>query len=600
MSTPDDPLATLLDPSRRPRRWWQHTGRVAAAVVALVALVVSTVIATQAGGSEATYRTATAQVRDVSSELSGVASVEPVSQATVAFPISGTVTAVDVAKGSTVSVGQTLASLDTTTLTNQLHTQQSALAQAELVLHEALTGAPITGSSSVPQGGSASSGTHSATTASAVSGAHDTGIVLTAAVSGTNATGNATPPTDDQLHAAQHAVVDGQAAVDAALGVAATDMTTADTMCTNVTTDAAVSTCHDALNDVLTAEQAVTTAQNALATASTKLDAMLSERAAAPTTSTTVPTTPSSLSTASGGTRSDRSSSASTTSPASGSSSGSTARSTGSRSSASSSTSTRSGASSTASSSPSAADLVKYQQAIDAAAANVAAAEQAIAQATIASPIAGTVVAVDMAPGDDVTSASSTENIVVVGPGGFEATTTVGVDQISEVKVGQAATVTPDGSTYHIAAKVVAVSVGVDPSSTSTTVYRVTLGLLDPEGSTLADGATGDVSITTDTTHAGVAVPASAVTTVGRRHTVVVLTNGKPVTTEVQIGAVGATWTAVTQGIDAGTRVVLAQLDEPLPTSATQSTNTTSTSNRRVGAAITGGFAPPTGARFGD
>jgi hypothetical protein len=91
------------------------------------------------------------------------------------------------------------------------------------------------------------------------------------------------------------------------------------------------------------------------------------------------------------------------------------------------------------------------------------------------------------------------------------------------------------------------------------------------------------------------------VTTVGQRHTVVVLRDGKPVATSVEVGTVGATWTAITKGLDAGSHVVLAQIDQPLPNSATESTSSTSNSNRRiVGGAITGGFGPPAGVRPGN
>ena len=50
---------------------------------------------------------------------------------------------------------------------------------------------------------------------------------------------------------------------------------------------------------------------------------------------------------------------------------------------------------------PTAAELIAYQVAYDAAAQSVEAAQQAIGQATIVSPIAGTVIAVDLAVGDD-------------------------------------------------------------------------------------------------------------------------------------------------------------------------------------------------------
>jgi hypothetical protein len=52
-----------------------------------------------------------------------------------------------------------------------------------------------------------------------------------------------------------------------------------------------------------------------------------------------------------------------------------------------------------------------------------------------------------------------------------------------------------------------------------------------------------------------------------------VLEDGAPTATDVEVGAVGATWTEVTSGLEEGDEVILADLDEPLPSSATDSAN---------------------------
>ena len=77
--------------------------------------------------------------------LHAVATVEPVSQASVAFPVAGTVASVDVAVGDTVAVGDPLASLDTEALEATLTERQAALDQAELVLEKALDGESVGG-----------------------------------------------------------------------------------------------------------------------------------------------------------------------------------------------------------------------------------------------------------------------------------------------------------------------------------------------------------------------------------------------------------------------------------------------------------------------
>ena len=115
-------------------------------VVALVVVVVSVVLATQAFGSSGPdYRVATVARHDVDATLTGVGTIEPVSQATVAFPVSGTVASVAVRVGDVIVVGSTLASLDTDSLQQTVHQKQAALAQAQLTLSRALAGESVSG-----------------------------------------------------------------------------------------------------------------------------------------------------------------------------------------------------------------------------------------------------------------------------------------------------------------------------------------------------------------------------------------------------------------------------------------------------------------------
>jgi RND family efflux transporter MFP subunit len=198
-------------------------------------------------------------------------------------------------------------------------------------------------------------------------------------------------------------------------------------------------------------------------------------------------------------------------------------------------------------------------------------AQQALAQATIASPIAGTVVAVNLAVGDSVTAGSPTATIVVQGDGGFEVSTTVPIDRITHVAVGQAASVVPDGTDTALAGKVASIGIVPDPDS-STTSYLVRIGL-DKPAAALSNGATGTVAIVTRSARSALAVPTSAVTTVGSRHTVEVLDGDTTRRVAVQVGAIGGTWTEITSGLERGQRVVLADVSAALPGSATASSN---------------------------
>ncbi len=565
---PRDRLASLFpDPDATPPSWW-HKRRKALIVVVVLALIASGVLVSQAfGANDASYVTATVATHNVDALLNGVGLVEPVSQASVAFPSSGTVATVDVQLGDPVTVGQTLATLDPQALSQALHEKQATLAQAQLTLQKALSGQSVsgvgTGSSGI--GSSRSSGTSGASSAAAAS---TTSVVLTAMTFPHSS--------NPQIAAAQQNVLAAQHKVDTAVDTATQALDSATSVCQaggigttppGTPTPAQLAACQTATQQVLTAQGAVSVAQHQLVAASNALDLLLTQQA---TTSTTTPSGGGS------GSGSSRSGSGSGTSTGSGS-----ARSTG-----------------ATGSSPSAADLIAYQKAVDAAQADVAVAEQAIAQATIVSPIAGTVQAVNLAVGDTVTAGSTTSNIVVVGPGGYEVTTTVSVDKVTSVKVGQPATFLPDGSKRPLAGKVSSISIAPDASATTSTSYRVVVGLTDPDAS-LNNGSTGSLAIVTKSSRSALAVPTSAVTTVGTRHLVNVLKGNTPERTLVQVGVVGDTWTEITNGVKPGQRVVLANLAAPLPGSATDTSGSTTNRTTTGGFGGFGGFGGGAGGGFG-
>jgi multidrug efflux pump subunit AcrA (membrane-fusion protein) len=582
-SSADKRLAALFPEEHastaQPR--WRRRSTLLVALAVVAALVVGGVVATSAfGSSGSSYRTATAGPEQVDSVLTGVATIEPVAQATVAFPVAGTVASVNVTVGDQVAAGGVLASLDPHALTETLHTRQATLAQAQLNLSKALSGQSVAspssgaGSGGAGAGGATSSG--AATTSALVTGSPTADrIVLTAA----------TPP-DPALAAAQRAVLGAQHDVDTAMTAANTAIAAEGTACAAfvATTGGSAAApppsppsvpdataCQQAINDVLAAQKALAHAQTTLQAASTALDTLLAQRAATPPTTTPTP---------SGG-----------GSGAGGSAAGGTAASGAGATGA--SRSTASGGSS-----PSAADLVAYQASVDAAAASVAAAQQAVDSATIASPLAGSVVGVTLHVGDTVTANSSTADIVVQGAGGYEVSTAVSVDNIPSVSVGQAATVVPDGLHRSLTGRVVAISLVPASTSSSSTLYRVMVGLTNP-GAPLHNGATGTVAVVTKQARAALAVPTSAVTATRNRHTVTVLEGGSPTVVLVQVGVIGSTWTEIKSGLTAGQEVVLADVSAPLPDSATASTNSTQGTTRTGGFGGFGGFPGGTGGSGG-
>lgn len=572
-------LATVSKPP-----WWRRRAPRAALAALVVMGVAGGGVAAAAASKSQTprYRTATASTQDVASILTAVATIEPVSQAAVAFPVAGTVSSVGVKAGDTVSVGQQLATLDLTSLDAALNQAKAQLATAELALQQALDGETVTAGGGGLASGGAGTGsnalTNAPTSALTASGSGLATEIL--AITQTSAPAASTvsdSPADDAITAAQQAVLDAQHEVSLALSASATALTNSTEVC--ATGD--IPACQAALAAVATAQTVVSDAQSALNEAATALDTLLDERATsgnvptttAPETPTTVPAPSPSPAAPGGGTFNG--------------SGGAGVPSAG-------------GTSPTTTNSPSSEQLIAYQKAVDAADAKVTVAEQAIDQATIVSPIAGTVVAVSLAVSDEVTASSATQSITIVGTGGFEVSTTVSVDDVGDISVGQVAEVKPDGTDMTLTGSVV--SVGIAPTSdTSSTSYRVTVGLApgaDTDAADLKNGSTATVDMVTDEVSAALAVPTSAVATDGTRHTVRVLDGTTATSTTVDVGVVGDTWTEITRGLEAGDTIVLADLDEALPGSATETSDNNTQSNRIGGAG--GGFPPggfPAGGR---
>jgi multidrug efflux pump subunit AcrA (membrane-fusion protein) len=561
-TTPSDvPLDPWSGDAARPPDRRRRLVAVGGGVVAAVLIGGGAFVGVSGASSGASgYRTAVVSTADVERTLSGVGTIEAVDQAAVAFPVSGTVATVDVSSGTQVEAGQVLATLDTTELERSLHEAQATLAEAELTLEKVLAGESTgtSGTGSTPSSGSSgSSGTPSGSSSSSSesSGSDSSSTDAAALTAARQAVADAQHTLDVDLAAALAALDASGAACGSSS--AATPVSTAASSSTTSTTVAAGGTeaCQDALVASLAAQQTVAADEGALQEAINALEAVVSAAS---------------------------SSSSSGTSSSSGSS-GSTG-STGS-------------SDSSSSSSVSAADIVAAQKAVDAAASEVAVAEQSVAQAAIVTPISGTVSAVGFEVGDSVTAGSTTATIRVVGSGGFEVTTSVAVTDLPHVEVGDSATVVADGSTTALAASVVQIGlVPTSGTSGSATTYPVVLALSDPDAE-LLDGGLTSVRIVTGTAEAVTAVPTSAVTTNEIGHTVVVLDDGAS-TVDVEVGTIGSTWTEITSGVEVGDTVVLADLSAALPGSATSGSSADSSSTARTGS-FPSGFSPPAGAGGG-
>lgn len=520
----------------RDRRRGRRTRRrllVALSLAGCVLLTAGVVTAYATRSANPSYRLATVGQRDVSQTLRATGTIEPESSATVSFPIGGTVATVLVSASDTVQSGQPLATLDATALQAAVASAQAAVATAKLTVQQALASQASAALSSAASAQSSSS-----------AGADRTNDWAAAQ----QAILRLQTQVDDALRMAQAALSDAEAAcaepptaTTPTTTPTTTSSTTPSTTPTSTTTidpapttteapsprksdapgtptataDPTAAACAQALHEVLDRQTAIAGLQQSLAAQEAALDKALD---------TALDTAlDAALNHAPSHDPAGRGDSA-------------------------------------AAQVASAAQLAADQAAVDAAEAALTVAEQDLQQATIVSPITGTVSAVGLVPGQQVAADSSSATIGVIGGHTNVVTIAVDVTRIADVTIGQPAIVQPDGGGEALPATVVAV--GVIPASG--TSYQVRVGLTgQPTG--LRNGTYAAVSLVTGHAAAALTVPTSAVHRQGRQTTVQVLSNGAAQTVPVTVGAVGSDYTEITSGLSAGQQVILADLGQPIP-----------------------------------
>ena len=214
--------------------------------------------------------------------------------------------------------------------------------------------------------------------------------------------------------------------------------------------------------------------------------------------------------------------------------------------------------------------IASDQASIDSAEADLINAEQSLNETTLTSPIAGTVVSVDIAVGDTVSADSSTDIITIIGTKSYEVQGTLDSSQVPSVKVGQSASVQVDGTQGSVTGTVS--QVGPVQSSDGEYSYPVVVEL-PASSEALFTGSTANVLIDTGSVSNVVAVPTSAVETTGTRSYVLEIDKGVLTTKVIKVGMVGDTYTQVLSGLNDGQSVVLADYAEAVPSSNTDLTN---------------------------
>ena len=125
----------VLAPEQR-SAWRRYRWPIVAAVIVLVAAAVALPLwltsgSSTAGGLSITTVTVPVTTGTIQQTVASSGTLEPASQANLNFAVSGTVTAVNVKAGQTVTAGEVLATVDTTALTEEVNAAQAQLTSAE-------------------------------------------------------------------------------------------------------------------------------------------------------------------------------------------------------------------------------------------------------------------------------------------------------------------------------------------------------------------------------------------------------------------------------------------------------------------------------------
>jgi HlyD family secretion protein len=545
---------------------WGRSGHWRAVIIGSLAtlLIVGGGIATWAevSGGSTGYRMATVTRANIGTTLTVVGTVEPVSDAAASFQVGGQVAAVTVSPGQQVTAGETLGTLNTTSLSESVSSAQSTLSADEAKLAEdeanesSSTGAS-SGNTSNHVGASSPTQNTTGTTTPSRSGLGDDGSGSGGSGSGSR---NSTITQDQATLTKDESTLSKEQQQEAA------DLTQAQNDCTssNTATPTGQATCEAALQKVSADEQQVAKDETAVSKDETALAQALAAAAGGGTSGSSTQ-----------GGRVQASDVAAFSGNTGAGASGSTGSGT---------VSPGGGSAGVSTNTDTPAQIASDQAAIDTAQANLTEAQQSLDETTLTSPIAGTVVSVGISAGATVSAGSSTEVITIIGTKSYEVQATLDSSQIPEVKTGQSAQVEVDGVDRDLDGTVS--QVGPVQSTSSGYSYPVVVSLPDSSESLYA-GSGSNVNISTGEVSNVVAVPTSAVQTLGARSYVLALTKGQLTEKPIHVGMVGEAYTQVLSGLTPGQSVVLADYAEAVPSS---NTNTTGGLRSILGGGGSGGF----------
>jgi RND family efflux transporter MFP subunit len=215
--------------------------------------------------------------------------------------------------------------------------------------------------------------------------------------------------------------------------------------------------------------------------------------------------------------------------------------------------------------------LAADQAAIVAARATLAEAKQAVADATLRASISGTVVALDLTDGDVVGSSdpaasdgtTTTSAVSIVSTGHYVVDATVSSDDVTRLKKGLQAEITPTGMTDTVYGTVRSVGLVAETSSSGAAVFPVTIEVTGKRTDLYA-GTAADASIVVKQVEDVLTVPSRALQTGDDGTTYVTkVVDGKDVKTTVEIGTTYGMSAEITAGLEAGDEVQIPGFTPP-------------------------------------
>jgi HlyD family secretion protein len=247
------------------------------------------------------------------------------------------------------------------------------------------------------------------------------------------------------------------------------------------------------------------------------------------------------------------------------------------------------------------AQIAQARSDVDSAQVQVDTATRALDGTVLKAPIAGVVLAVNGKVGESSGSTSSSTSstsgagtsstssaasssvtsagssfITIANPSQLEVTANIAEADAAGLELGQQATVTFPATNDTATGTVTQIT----PQSTVTNnvvLYPITVAL-DTAPAGVKTGSTASLAITDGQATGVLEVPTAAITTVGTNHTVTVRRNGTDATVPVGVGLSGTTTTEITSGLAAGDVVVL-----PSATPSTQTSNAPGAGFPRLG-----------------